>query len=192
MTHVATFRDWADAEMHKTIGARDRMPPEEDVFRGPNPYSTISLRDEVGVHCKSKLPKFEKRNLFVENIWWMDSDELPEAIRKNCDKFERYGLIAKVSISRDERVAFTEFLDNADLRVVMKPTFEPESPQIIGIGFDRGCYWGYEDHVLIFLPFGQSDRKHFESGKDYVFTPRNNADGFAWTSKSLKISRNSN
>ncbi len=189
ITHVATFRDWSDAKMHETIGARDTLPEEDNVFHSPNPYSTISLRDDVGVHCQVEVPEFKEQQLIVDKIWWTDSDELPEDIRKNCERKGRYGLIAKVTGFAD-RATVPEFLANADARVVLQPDgFEPDSPQIIGIGFDQGCYWLYEDHLMIYLPFGQSDKEHFEDNKPYVFTPRNDAEGFQWISKTLTIVR---
>ncbi len=52
MTHVATFGDWAEGEMAKTWGVRQaKGAPHEDVFAGPNPYSTVSVSDRFGVHA---------------------------------------------------------------------------------------------------------------------------------------------
>ena len=96
MTHVATFHDWADAEMHKTIGLR-QSGNKKDVFGGANPYSTNSLRDEVGKHCKVQLPEANIARMKVEKIHWTDSPDLPEAIRRNCKEKGRFGLIADVT-----------------------------------------------------------------------------------------------
>src|SRR5262249_49979801 len=53
MTHAATFGDWADGEMAKTWGVRQaRGGPHDDVFGGPNPYSTLAVSDRFGVHAK--------------------------------------------------------------------------------------------------------------------------------------------
>ena len=62
MTHVATFRDWADARMHATIGRRQTLGGN-DQFGGNNPYSTISLRDQVGEHCALEFPELGPRKL---------------------------------------------------------------------------------------------------------------------------------
>src|SRR5262249_18725073 len=55
-THVATFRDWVDARMPETIGKRETLQRYDDVFDNANPYSTIALRDEFGVHCTRANP----------------------------------------------------------------------------------------------------------------------------------------
>jgi hypothetical protein len=51
-THVLTVRDWADARMGLTIGRRQELDLRDDVFRTRNPYRTLAVSDEFGVHAE--------------------------------------------------------------------------------------------------------------------------------------------
>ena len=188
ITHVATFHDWANAKMPETIGKRQKSERSDDVFGGPNPYSTISLRDEKGVHCQVKLPEFETQKLIVKSIQWTDAKELPEDIRNNCKAKGRFGLIAEV-VGFKDRNDVPEFLEVADLRVHMKPKFEDDDPQRIRSTFDRGCYWLYEDNLKIYIPFGPSDKVHFKNNKPYEFVVENSVKCFQWKTDGLTIVR---
>jgi hypothetical protein len=80
MTHVATFNDWADGEMAKTWGTRQKQEgPRKDVFGGSNPYSTIALSDRVGAHAKIAKEWLEDAGqlsrLTIEKLYWWDSPE---------------------------------------------------------------------------------------------------------------------
>ena len=80
MTHAATFGDWADGEFAKTWGVRQgKGGPHDDVFGGPNPYSTLSVSDRFGVHAKVAkdllLGPDEFRVLTIEKAYWWSSPE---------------------------------------------------------------------------------------------------------------------
>ena len=188
ITHVATFNDWSDAQMHKTVGRRQKTDGPKDVFGFRNPYSTISLRDEVGKHCKIELPEeIEEGRLIVERIFWTDADELDAGIRESCIAKKRFGFIAEVSGVTDME-QLKEFLDNADLRVFMKPVMD-EHPRL-GIAFTKNCFWLKGDRALIYVPFGAGDKADLSKGTHYRFEPRDSSKdrGFGLR-KELTISR---
>ena len=183
MTHVATFHDWADAQMHKTIGRRHLLASFA-VFGGANPYSTISLRDEIGEHCSLKLPEPEKILATVEKIHWTDSDELPDVIVENCRQRNRFGFIADVTGFKT-RADVGRFLAEADMRVYLEvvPDEERSSDEQatnLGIGFEPGCYWYDNGTLRIYVPFGAGDRQQLVIGAKYTFKPRNETKDSQW------------
>jgi hypothetical protein len=184
MTHVATFNDWADARMWETIGARETNQGGGDVFGGPNPYSTISLRDEVGPHCKIELPEADVVTLSVEQIHWTDSKDLPDEIRENCQRKGRFGLIADVAGFKDGG-ELDSFLAQADLRVIMEvqdrgEVDDDQNLHELKIGFDRRCFWVSNNLIRIFVPLGGGDQRDLVKGVTYRFQPRNNVKDFQW------------
>lgn len=183
MTHVATFHDWADADMPSTVGRRQSLSLRADVFGGTNPYSTISIRDEYGVHCELPRPGEEELSLTVERVHWTDDPELPADILQGCEERGRFGLIAVVSgvEGQDE---WRSFLDGADTRVSLEAPGEPE----LGVGFERGCWWYKNGSVFIYLPFGQTDRRDLREGVVYSVRARNEETNFLWDME-LEIAR---
>ena len=169
MTHIGTFNDWADAKAHETIGRRQRAGGPRDVFGYNNPYSTISLRDEMGPHCKIELPKLNFRPHVVERIFWTDDEALPKTIRENCERRDRFGFIAQLS-GVESMDQLRMFLDQADLRVFLEPS-NKELP-VVKIGFDKGCIWVDGDQAMIYVPFGPSDIHDLEKNAEYAFVPR--------------------
>ena len=183
MTHVATFHDWADAKMHETVGRRHSLPSFA-VFGGANPYSTISLRDEVGKHCTLKMPEPEKILARVEQIHWTDSDELPDGIVENCRQRNRFGFIADVTGFKSQSDV-RRFLAEADMRVYLEvvPDDELSSEKQatnLGIGFEPGCYWYDNGTLRIYVPFGTGDRQQLVLGAKYLFKPRNAKNENKW------------
>jgi hypothetical protein len=187
MTHIGTFRDWADARMPETIGRRQRSQ-HDDTFGGSNPYSTISLRDEFGVHSSIAVPSEPTteppKELIVRSIVWTDSPDLDPSIRESCREKGRFGLIAEVTGFAD-REDVAPFLAAADLRVYMEPQVEEggaggSEPLRLGIGFDAGCYWLSDDTLLIYVPFGKGDQRDLVKGVVYKFRPRNDNPDHRW------------
>lgn len=189
ITHVATFNDWADAKAHETIGKRQKTDGPRDVFGFRNPYSTISLRDEVGVHCQVELPEVqEEGGHLVENIYWTDDEKLPEGIRENCRRRGRFGFIAELT-GAGSMQEFLDFLENADLRVFMNPQGDGNHPQL-KIGFDKGCFWVNDNKAYIYVPFGGGDRRDLVKGVEYSFQPRDDSIKKGWQlKKELKAIR---
>ncbi|MCI0573775.1 MAG: transglutaminase domain-containing protein, partial [Myxococcaceae bacterium] len=110
--HVATFSDWADADVASSIGLRQRAGKDApDGFGGPNPYSTVSLSDQFGVHCgidPEALPELpEVTTLTVERVgWYLAADRDPSVSMTLDDAREAGHVLVQVE----------EFLPGEDSR----------------------------------------------------------------------------
>ena len=175
MTHVATFSDWADARMPETIGRRQALGLRDDVFGGSNPYSTIALRDEFGLHCTLENPAPTPETLSIEQVFWTDSKQLPEDILAGLERRNRFGLVARLT-NVAGATELRSFLNNTDLRVFL----EAKGQATLGVVFDAGCWWLKNDMAWIYLPFGRADRRDLVDGVAYQFRPRNEKNDWAW------------
>ena len=175
ITHVATFHDWADARMPETVGKRQTLRHYSDTFGGPNPYSTIALRDEFGVHCKIANPAPKPIQVTVAEAIWGHSERAPEDIRDYFVKRNMYGLIARCVGPRSLR-EMNRFLEGADLRVYLEANGQPT----LGVGFEPGAQWVRDDHVWIAVPFGPTDRQQHDRSKSYRFVCRNEKKTTRW------------
>jgi hypothetical protein len=173
MIHVATFRDWADARMPQTVGRRQKLDLYDDLFGGPNPYSTISLRDQIGVHCTSLPVETSSASLRVDELRWTDDKALPEDIVEGCAEKGRFGLIA-VFRNLGGSDELSEFLAGADPTV----TLEAEGRATIATRLDAGCWWFKNDRAYVYLPFGESERASLAKGVEYTARAGNANAGF--------------
>lgn len=179
ITHVATVNDWADAKAHETIGMRQRSRKPNDAFGGNNPYSTISLRDQIGEHCRVELPKkILTRPHLVEEIYWTDDETLPKPIQDNCKRSGRFGLIAVVSNCGSNR-EFHSFLGAADLNIALVPPADAKAPSI-DILFDPGCFWLGNGTAYIYLPIDRDSRRNLVKDIEYQFRPRSDKLETGW------------
>ena len=184
MTHVATFHDWSDAKMHETIGRRQKLRPA-DIFGGSNPYSTISLRDQIGQHCTLDLPAAETQQLTVERIYWTDSADLPSEIVENCKRRGRIGLIAEVT-GFSSTDTLQDFLSAADLQWSLNRQPDASDEKIdrdasrLSVRFDTGCYWIQNNRLRIYVPMAAPLQKRLTLNKEYVFVPRNQTVDHRW------------
>lgn len=175
VTHVATFRDWADANMPATIGKRQTQNLLDDVFGHNNPYSTIALRDEFGVHCKRGNPVPPPLQAKVTSVRWGDDPTLPDDVRRWFENRMELGFVATVEGPADG-ADFANFLADADQQVqLVSPGKAP-----IPASFDPRCRWWKQDHALILVRFGADARRELVAGTTYVFTPRNEARDARW------------
>lgn len=186
MIHVATFRDWADADMPATIGRRQKGDRPDDVFGGPNPYSTIALRDEFGPHCRLENPPLELPAGRITRFWWHDDPELRDDVRQWCQQREVFGLVVRVE-GLCEGDALPDFLEHADLRVLLRAEGHPT----LGTGFQPGCWWRDRDagYALLVVPFGGADRRDLAAGVRYTFAPRNDGDARWVVADDLRVVR---
>lgn len=175
MTHVATFRDWADADMPATVGRRQKSDQPADVFGGRNPYSTIALRDEFGPHCALTNPPADVEQMSIAKVVWTDGPELSDDMRESLRSSERFGLIVCLEgLASSE--AFRDFVNASDHRVLLEAQGQPT----LGVGFDPRCYWYDNGAAWIYVPFGAGDRRDLVRGVEYAFRPRNAHAGLAW------------
>lgn len=173
MIHVGTFRDWADARMPETVGRRQQLRRYDDVFGWSNPYSTIALRDEFGVHCELVNPPADEQRISVDRLYWADDDSLPGDIVALCVERGHFGLIARVQGAKDF-AWLREFLGAADLRV----SLDALGHERLTTDLDPGCWWFKSDGAYIYLPFDSEDRRALARGARYDVTARNGKAGF--------------
>lgn len=172
MIHVATFRDWADARMPETVGRRHELNRFYDLFGGPNPYSTIALRDQIGVHCKD-LPGSGVNNLLIEALHWTDDAVLPGDIVAGCSEQGRFGLIA-VFRNLGGFEEMSEFLARADPTI----TLEAEGRATIPARLDARFMWHKNDTLYVYVPFGSVERDFLARGVEYRARANNANAGF--------------
>jgi len=172
MIHVGTFRDWADARMPETVGRRQALGEHGDLFGGPNPYSTISLRDGFGVHAEVANPPLAERVAVVEALYWTDDPALPEDVRASCERSGRFGLIAVVT-GVDGLAAWSRFLRRADRRVRLEADGRPT----LAVELVSGCAWLKRDGIHTYLPLGPEVRRDLAPGVVYAARAANEHDG---------------
>jgi hypothetical protein len=172
MIHIATFHDWADARMSATVGRRQKLDQYDDICGGRNPYSTISLRDQVGVHCTGVSLEVEATSMRVQALHWTDDSALPSDIVSGCAERGRFGLIAVVRAI--EQSDLKDFLDGADPGVVL----EAEEHASISTRLDKGCWWYKNGTAYVYLPFGEREREQLAHGVEYKARASNAKPGY--------------
>ncbi len=186
MTHVATFSDWADAKTADTIGRRQTLKRYDDLFGGPNPYSTITLRTEVGPHCdlpQAKQPQALTARLTAAH--WGDGEDAPKEIRDWFAERKVFGMVVRVEGVADG-AALRTFLAMADLRLFLVADGKPR----LGVGLDAGCWWFRNDHALVVVPFGPADQRDLATGVPYRLVLRNGSTDAIWQSDdALRVTR---
>jgi hypothetical protein len=176
MIHVATFSDWADARMHATIGRRQTLRANDDVFGGPNPYSTIALRDEFGPHCRLAKDGPEPVAGRITSVLWGDAANAPADVREWFASRKVFGLVARIEGPRDNE-DLARLLADADLRVLLVSDGKPT----LGVGLDARNYWGRGDHWDVVVPFGGADQRDHAADREYRFVPRNDRKDTKWS-----------
>lgn len=162
LTHVATFRDWADARASETIGRRQTLNLRDAWLDGANPYSMLSVSDRVGPHCTLALPAPASTEARIDALTWTDDPGLPEDVRGGIERKQRFGLLARVSgLGGSDELAL--LLERIDRRVYLHAEGHPR----LSIGFDPACWWYRGDHALVYLPFGPGDRRDLAEGVPY-------------------------
>jgi transglutaminase-like putative cysteine protease len=162
LTHVATFRDWADARASETIGRRQTLNLRDAWLDGANPYSMLSVSDRVGPHCTLELPAAASTVARIDALTWTDDPDLPEDVRGGIERKNRFGLLARISgLAGSDELAL--LLERIDRRVYLHAEGRPR----LSVGFDPACWWYRGDHALVYLPFGPGDRRDLASGVEY-------------------------
>lgn len=184
LTHVATFWDWADAEMPKTIGRRQTLRLYDDVFGNANPYSTIALRDEFGVHSEIQEEDAILQQVNVQSVAW--GDLAPEKdVRDWFARRGEFGIVVRIDQVRNSTAA-VGVLAEADQRVFLVADGHPT----LKVGLQPGCAWGRDgDTADVVVLFGGADRRDLVAGVEYrvvfrnesEFAKLNDGDGFTIT-----------
>jgi len=183
MTHVATFGDWADGEMAKTWGVRQaKETPHDDVFAGPNPYSTVSVSDRFGVHARipndALLGPDELQVLTIEKAYAWSSPERKVSMDLRDDDVAGHFLFhvreGKPGVGGRQYQAFwsscsKDFL----LRSPGKPDVRARAT--------RG-YWVDPDHGIqeFHLQVEPDELARMEPGVSYALFPVQKEEEFRW------------
>lgn len=175
MTHVATFSDWADARMPETIGRRQTLRRYDDRYGGPNPYSTLTLRDEFGPHCTLANPKPPPPTARITAVHWGDGPDVPDDVREWFATHGKFGLVARVDGPPDFG-ALQRFLAGADRSALLVADGEPP----IEVALDPGAMWWKHDHSLVCVPIGETQRPAFEAAPRHRFVLRVGHARFTW------------
>jgi hypothetical protein len=172
MIHVGTFHDWADARMPETVGRRQKLDLYDDLFGGPNPYSTISLRDALGTHCKDVSFEADALVLRVRELLWSDAAALPTDIVEGCARSGRFGLIA---VLRDlENQELVDFFEGGAPDVWL----EADGRTPIATRLDPGCWWFKDGTAYVYLPLDAGARDSLERGVAYRARAGNTVPGY--------------
>lgn len=183
MTHVATFSDWADGEMAKTWGTRQKTDGSpKDVFGGSNPYSTIALSDRIGAHARVAPEWLEDggfRKLTIERLYWWGSPE--RKVEMRLDDPDTAGhLVAHVREGRngEGRDQYVEFYDRVGKEFVLKAEGKPD----VRAKAVRG-YWAKpeEDMKEFYLRIEPDELARMASGVPYRLVAKNGNAEFQWT-----------
>ena len=169
ITHVATFGDWSEAEAHRTIGMRQESDDKNDRFGFRNPYSCISLRDQIGVHAEIDFPEYAAPSPTIQAIHWSDDPELPERILNNFQERNRKGCVAVIT-SVGSLTEFTELLASND-RTVRLTAQKDDAPGFIKTQLDRGCFWIGDGVAKIYIPLSDAQRSSLSKDTDYLVQP---------------------
>lgn len=182
MTHIGTYRDWADADMPATWGLRQGLEKYDDEFGGPNPYSAVSIEDRMGAHAKETIPTEAEAaaapaSLVIERLVWNDSPSEPEGFRKlvaSASASGGYTLLGRVA-GRPEWDAFERFTESADSRFFL----EADGHAPIGFAAHGGGVT-YEGGTWVVFDLGTGDRAAIVPGVAYRLRPRNERESHRW------------
>jgi len=156
-----------------SLDRRQKLDLYDDVFGGPNPYSTLTLRDQFGAHCTLTNPQPAEQSVTIERLHWTDDSDLPRDILENCVERGRFGLIARVRGAEDGGW-LKDFLAGADGRIFL----DADGHARISTALDSGCWWFKNDVAYVYLPFGQADRSALAKGVEYRASARNENAGY--------------
>jgi len=152
MTHVATFRDWSEADMPATVGRRQVLGLRDEPFVHSNPYRTLEIEERFGAHARIEKPPVEPppEAIALDRLLWTDSAELPSELKTSLR--DSFGVLAHAAPGTSyERLK--EFQARCDARFFLeaegRTTLSALSPR-------GGVTWG--DSCWILIPFGPADR----------------------------------
>jgi len=181
MTHVATFRDWADGEMARTWGLRQALRPD-DVLGGSNPYSAISVSDRFGEHSglEPDLPEDpeEHRTLTIERAYGWDSPERQVDMRLDDPGSAGHFLVHVREFRRGEGTGqYKSFYDRVDKAFVLRAEGRADVPARAARG-----YWVDEAKGVreFYLRVEPRDFDRMVEGVPYRLHARNGVEGFRW------------
>ncbi len=180
ITHVNTFNDWADADMPSAWGLRQGLQRYDDVFGGPNPYSTLTLSDRFGEHCRIENPPEPAveglERMTIDSLFWSDSEGLPEGIQEDFAEKGQLALLAHIE-EWEGFESLKRFTAEADSRFYL----EAEGCPRLGIVAATGGITNSSGSIrFVVLLLGSADRRDLRGGVSYRLVPRNDEPTRLW------------
>jgi hypothetical protein len=178
MTHVATFRDWADGEMAKTWGQR-QAGDHDDLCGFGNPYSAVSLSDRLGPHAKLapdpvRAPLTPEGTVTIDALYWGDDPELPDWVR---EPDQRPPFLAVHVVEWTSWPELKRFTAASDRRFTLEAAGHPA----LGVELAVGGWTTSDGAVrLLHLPLGGADWNDLVAGVQYRLVPRNKEAKARW------------
>jgi len=184
MTHVATFRDWSEADMPATVGRRQVLDLRDEPFVHANPYRTLEIEERFGAHARIENPPVAPppEAIVLDRLLWTDSAELPAGLQASLR--DSFGVLAHAEPGTSyERLQ--EFQARCDARFFLEAagqtTLSALSPRG-GVTWDGSCW--------ILIPFGPADRAALAEGVAYRLRASNRASPGRWSvAEGLTITR---
>lgn len=182
LIHVATFSDWADGNMAATWGMRQAHPDRpRDPFGGSNPYSTIWLSDQFGVHAEVENPPAPNdfRMLTIDQALWYSA--APEGVSMRLDDPESAGhVVVRVLEGSDGEgpEQFKRFYDRVGKRFVLRAEGRPDVP----LHATRG-YWARPEDRLkhFYLRIEPEHLRQMEFDTPYTLVTQNGGEEYRWS-----------
>ena len=195
LTHVATFNDWADGELAKTWGTRQKLSDTSaDIFGGSNPYSAIAVSDQLGVHAPvdlgADLIVEEFTKLTISHLYWYDSPERKRDVTMRLDDPDTAGhLLMHVDEFRpnESSTQYKHFYGQVSKQFVLRAEGRPDVPARAARG-----YWvnSKEDTREFYLRIEPSEIGAMDAGVPYTLIALNQDGPYEWVvADGLQITR---
>jgi hypothetical protein len=190
MTHVNTFKDFADANLAATWGARK---PDE-IFRYANSYTALEVSDLFGAHSRVPNPPFDAKRplseLVISRACWLESEDLPSCIDR--DKFKQDGsghlfLHSEKPFFGGRGEHYFAFYETATKSFILTASGQPD----VRAAAERG-YWldSNLDHREFYVRVPPAEMKKLRKGVSYRLHTVDNVKSAQWTvTPSLRITR---
>jgi hypothetical protein len=174
ITHVGTFRDWADANAAATIGRRQKKREFADAFFGLNPYRAMAVQDHGSPPAESAPA--ELRRMTIDSVVWSDDETLEPSIRKVLEGAGDVVLLGHVREWRGFE-ALKAFMLQAGARFFLDAPGSPSVTLDAGAGgitnSDGSVRW-------IVMRLAPEARRRIASGTAYALRPENAKPPFEW------------
>jgi hypothetical protein len=183
MTHVATFGDWADGGMAKTWGVRQaKEGPHDDVFGGPNPYSTIAVSDRFGAHANVPndllIGADEFQELTIEKAYWWSSPERKVQMDLHGDDPAGHFLVhVKEGKAGEKSGQYKAFWSGCSKEFVLRAPGKRDVPARATRG-----YWAEPEKGIqeFHLQVDPADLAAMQVGVPYALVPVQKDEAFRW------------
>jgi hypothetical protein len=190
MTHVHTFHDLAEAGLGDGWGARHPWRRESPVFRHSNPYTALTLSDQVGVHSgldPDELATAEEghRVLTINDLMWFDSDRRPADIRgdwsRAADPTEGHLLVLVNDLlpGQDAR-QYRAFHASANNELLLRSPELPGAPDVRA--YSPQAWWVDADAgtTAFYLSIPGRELMKMRPGIPYHLVPQGADDEYRW------------